>query len=127
MASKKQNHGLTQAQMKKIAEQQSFQESIDTVPANNADHIDDEYFGEYEGYEIRKHEQHLYHVVMEARLFDQRTGRRKSISRVQKFTEANFELVKNSNGFNGYTVHILHNPTVKVDGPGETKNKEEIA
>lgn len=95
----------------KVAQMQG---EVKKVPANNADEIKDAHFKQYEGHMINEHETHIYHVAMEARLFSTSTGEKLSRSRVQKFDKKNFENMKEGNGFNGWTIHILHNPEMKL-------------
>ena len=64
-----------------------------------------------ENYVVPKGEERFYHVVLEVRQFDQKTGARISRPRVQKFGKKMFEahihasLVKQ-----GYSITVLHDP-----------------
>ncbi len=106
-----QAHGLT---VKEMADLQYKQNNnlVKMVPANNAESIKDKHFQEFEGYEIPEHEQHIYHVVSEARIFNQTTGEKLSNPVVSTFTKEAFVFHKKHNGFAGQSTHILHNPEI---------------
>lgn len=62
-------------------------------------------------YVVPKGEEKSYHAVIEVVFFDQKTGKRISRPRVQKFGKKMFEThVLNSLRKQGYTVTILHDP-----------------
>ena len=62
-------------------------------------------------YIVPKGEEKSYHAVIEVVFFDQKTGKRISRPRVQKFGKKMFEThVLNSLRKQGYTVTILHDP-----------------
>lgn len=64
-----------------------------------------------ENYIVPKGEELSYHAVIEVVQFDQKTGRRISKPRVQKFGQKIFEThVAESLRKQGYTVTILHDP-----------------
>lgn len=64
-----------------------------------------------ENYIVPKGEERYYHAVIEVTFFDNKTGKRLSKPRVQKFGRKIFEThVLNSLRKQGYTVTILHNP-----------------
>ena len=64
-----------------------------------------------ENYIVPKGEEKDYHAVIEVVQFDQKTGKRISQPRVQKFGKKIFEAhVANSLRKQGYTVTILHDP-----------------
>jgi hypothetical protein len=66
-----------------------------------------------DNYIVPKGEEKDYHAVIEVVQFDQKTGKRISQPRVQKFGKKIFEAhVLNSLRKQGYTVTILHNPNV---------------
>lgn len=66
-----------------------------------------------ENYIVPKGEERYYHAVIEVEQFDPKTGTRISRPRVQKFGKKMFEThVLNSLRKQGYTVTILHDPTV---------------
>ena len=84
---------------------------VKTVKANFVENLTDQYFKkEYGGHHIPAHEQHLYHLAMEARTFDTGTGEKLSRSRVVVLTQENYASMKETHGFAGETVAILHNP-----------------
>lgn len=64
-----------------------------------------------ENYIVPKGEERFYHVVIEVRQFDPKTGKRISRPRVQKFGKKMFEAhVQASLRKQGYDVIVLHNP-----------------
>lgn len=64
-----------------------------------------------ENYIVPKGEEKDYHAVIEVVQYDQKTGKRLSKPRVQKFGKKIFEAhVLNSLRKQGYTVTILHDP-----------------
>ena len=64
-----------------------------------------------ETYEVPKGEERFYHCIVEIRKFDQNTGERLSVPRVQKFGQKIFDRVVYDQLLKmGYTVTILHNP-----------------
>lgn len=66
-----------------------------------------------ENYIVPKGEEKDYHAVIEVVQFDQKTGKRLSKPRVQKFGKKIFEAhVGDSLRKQGYTVTILHDPNV---------------
>lgn len=66
-----------------------------------------------DNYIVPKGEEKDYHAVIEVVQFDQKTGKRISQPRVQKFGKKIFEAyVLNSLRKQGYTVTILHDPNV---------------
>lgn len=66
-----------------------------------------------DNYIVPKGEEKDYHAVIEVVQFDQKTGKRISQPRVQKFGKKIFEAhVLNNLRKQGYTVTILHDPNV---------------
>jgi len=66
-----------------------------------------------ENYLVPRGEEKDYHAVIEVVQFDQKTGKRISKPRVQKFGKKAFEShIQNSLRKQGYTVTILHDPNV---------------
>lgn len=64
-----------------------------------------------DNYIVPKGEERDYHAVIEVVQFDQKTGKRLSRPRVQKFSKKIFEAhVLNNLRKQGYTVTILHDP-----------------
>lgn len=64
-----------------------------------------------ENYIVPKGEERFYHVVIEVEQFDQKTGKRLSRPRVQKFGKKMFEAhIQASLLKQGYKVTVLHNP-----------------
>lgn len=63
-------------------------------------------------YVVPKGEERFYHVVLEVRQFDPKTGARLSRPRIQKFGKKMFEShVEASLRKQGYSITVLHNPT----------------
>lgn len=66
-----------------------------------------------ENYIVPRGEERSYHAVIEVVQFDQKTGKKLSKPRVQKFGKKQFEAsVQASLRKQGYTVTILHDPNV---------------
>lgn len=73
-----------------------------------------------DNYIVPKGEEKYYHAVIEVRQFDQRTGKRLSTPRVQKFGKKAFEThVQSSLRKQGYTITILHDPNAWVKEQAE--------
>ena len=74
-------------------------------------------------YIVPKGEERFYHVLIEMTSYDQKTGRRLSRPRVQKFGKKIFDAhVRESLTKQGFTISILHDPTEWF-----AKSKEEAA
>ena len=74
-------------------------------------------------YIVPKGEERFYHVLIEMRSFDPKTGTRLSRPRVQKFGKKIFDAhVRESLTKQGYTLVILHDPTEWL-----AKSREEAA
>lgn len=68
-----------------------------------------------ENYVVPKGEEKAYHVVIEVKQFDQKTGKRLSTPRVQKFGKKTFEShVQDSLRKQGYDLLILHDPNAWI-------------
>ena len=68
-----------------------------------------------DNYIVPKGEEQSYHAVIEVVQFDQKTGKKLSKPRVQKFGKKQFEAnVLNSLRKQGYTVTILHDPNTWI-------------
>ena len=64
-----------------------------------------------ENYNVPANEKHLYHCIIEVKKFNQETGERLSMPRLQKFGVKMFENgVLDNLKRQGYTITILHNP-----------------
>lgn len=76
-----------------------------------------------ENYIVPRGEEKSYHAVIEVVQYDQKTGKKLSKPRVQKFGKKQFETnVLNSLRKQGYTVTILHDPN-----PWIAEQKEKAA
>ena len=76
-----------------------------------------------ENYIVPENEKHKYHVLQEVRKFDQNTGARLSVARIQKYGIKAFESIIYKNLLKqGYTVAVLHNPN---DWVNELKENEQ--
>lgn len=65
-----------------------------------------------ENYIVPKGEEKDYHAIIEVVLYDQKTGRKLSKPRIQKFGRKSFEShIEASLRKQGYTITILHDPT----------------
>jgi hypothetical protein len=77
-----------------------------------------------DNYIVPKGEERAYHAVIEVVQFDQKTGRRISKPRVQKFGKKMFEShVHASLKKQGYTVTILHDPNAWIKEQAEKAEK----
>ena len=75
-----------------------------------------------ENYIVPENENGLYHAVIEVKKFDQNSGKRLSVPRLQKFGKKTFETSVRSNLLKqGYTIEILHDPNKWLE---ENKAKE---
>lgn len=80
-----------------------------------------------ENYKVPKGEERSYHCIIECVQYDQKTGKKLSVPRIQKFGKKMFEAhVYSSLKKQGYTVTILHNPTEWLkQQEAESKKKAE--
>ena len=68
-----------------------------------------------ETYIVPKGEEKFYHAVIEVVQYDQKTGKKLSHPRIQKFGKKMFEtIVQASLRKQGYTVTILHDPNAYI-------------
>ena len=78
-----------------------------------------------ENYIVPKGEEKDYHAVIEVVQFDQKTGKRISQPRIQKFGKKIFEAhVANSLRKQGYTVTIMHDPNVWLKEQAEKAEQQ---
>ena len=122
-----QSRGMTHDQIRELGLQQAH-DQVKKVKANKADQLQDPYFErDFGGHEIEAHESDLYHVVMEVRAFDQQTGAKISVAHTQNFTKQMYEEIRDTRGFEGKTVEILHDPTYVAPVEEEdTKPEEDV-
>ena len=64
-----------------------------------------------ENYNVPQGEEGIYHVVLEVKEFDRKTGERTSVPRVQKFGVNAFETSFPNLKRLGYDVRVVHDPT----------------
>jgi len=77
-----------------------------------------------DNYIVPKGEERYYHAVIEVVQFDQKTGKRISKPRVQKFGKKSFEAhIRASLRKQGYTITILHDPNAWIKAQQETAAK----
>lgn len=68
-----------------------------------------------ENYIVPKGEERFYHAVIEVKQFDQKTGKRISRPRIQKFGKKMFETIVNESlRKQGYEIIILHDPNAWI-------------
>lgn len=67
-----------------------------------------------------------YHVVIEKRNFDPKTGKRLSTPKVDKFAPKAFAIFEQNSVNLGYHVTILHDPTGKYPLAGIDKFEEDL-
>ncbi len=111
---KRRAHGQTFKENKALQRRQKMGEVV-MVEANSAQKFQDEIFEkDFKGFKIPEHDQHCYHVAMEARTFSQ-DGRRLSKGIVQVFNPETYKQMRDAkpySGFHGFVTHILHNPSL---------------
>lgn len=64
-----------------------------------------------DNYKVPQGEEGIFHVVLEVKEFDRKTGERTSVPRVQKFGVNAFETAFPNLKRLGYDVRVVHNPT----------------
>ena len=75
-----------------------------------------------ENYVVPLGEEHVYHVKIEVKQFNSKTGERISRPRIQKFGMKTWESsVRDSLRKQGYTMEILHDPNTWIE-----ENREQI-
>ena len=75
-----------------------------------------------ENYIVPDNEKHLYHCVIEFLNFDNETGKRLSIPRIQKFGKKGYEnSIADNLKKQGYTITVLHDPNEYVKAQAEEK------
>lgn len=75
-----------------------------------------------DNYIVPKGEERVYHALIEVKQFDQKTGRRISKPRVQKFGAKIFEqIVRDNLRKQGYDILILHNPHDFLEAESKAK------
>ena len=84
-----------------------------------------------ENYLVPKGEELLYHIKQEQKQFDQKTGKKISRARIQKFGEKEWQTVVEKNmKKQDYNIEILHDPTefkaINEAKAAEAKAAEEI-
>lgn len=73
-----------------------------------------------ENYIVPKGEERFYHAVIEVKQFDQKTGKRISRPRIQKFGKKMFETIVNESlRKQGYEIIILHDPNAWIKEQAE--------
>lgn len=112
---KHQAHGITIGGMQELRNKRS-QGIENLIDANNATEINNKLFVEFEGHKIKEVEKGHYHIAMEMPSYHRTTGQKLSSPRVNRYTVQAYEANKKNRGFNGYEMHILHDPT-KVNAP----------
>ena len=69
-----------------------------------------------ENYVVPRGEEMVYHVKIEVKQFNQKTGERISRPRIQKFGMKTWQgSVRDSLRKQGYTIDVLHDPTIWVE------------
>ena len=83
--------------------------------------------GEYqvtkENYIVPKGEEGAYHAIIEQKQFDQRTGRRVSKPRVQKFEPKMWPMLQRNLKLQGWDIVILHDPSEWIKAQEEQQQK----
>lgn len=89
--------------------------------------VKDEFFKEFieeNDLKISEHEAHLYHVLVDKRLFSQRTRAKLSQTSLKKIQPNALKQMEANNYFKGATVFIVHDPTLKVEDKKEPVKPE---
>lgn len=73
-----------------------------------------------ENYIVSETEKGFYHVVMEVKQYDPKTGAKISVPRLQKFNAPTFKKLRDNFERQGYTMNILYDPTEYIKAKGET-------
>ena len=76
------------------------------------------------GYQIKSHEVHLVHASVENKFFDNKTGKKKSIPKVQTYYQADFERMIKERAFEGLDIEILHDPR-RVEAKAQLANSKQ--
>lgn len=63
-----------------------------------------------DNYIVPKGEEHLYHAILEVKMFDKTSGERISKPRIQKFGLKTWDLTQSDLKKQGYTITLLNNP-----------------
>lgn len=103
-------HGMSRKQLDDFHYNQ-IHNQVKKIPANRAKLINDKFFKEeFSDYEIAEHDAMHYHVIQEARVFDQQTGDRKTKPVIQIYNEAMFNFMTKNDGFKGMITFVIHDP-----------------
>ena len=79
-----------------------------------------------ETYVVKPGEERFYHCVIDTPQYDQKTGKKVSVARVQKFGRKSFEnTIERSLKRMGYTVTILHDPNRWMSEQAAMKAEQE--
>lgn len=78
-----------------------------------------------DNYQLPQGEEGIFHVVLEVKEFDRKTGERTSVPRVQKFGVNAFETAYPNLKRLGYDVRIVHDPTKWLAAQAERAAEEE--
>lgn len=78
-----------------------------------------------DNYILPKGEEGSYHVKQEIPSFHQRTGKRLSVPRIQKYGAKEFGIIKRNLEQQGYVIDILHDPTEYLREQAEAKAEQE--
>lgn len=114
-----QSNGMTVGQVRDLALRQSGQKpgGINMFTPNNIHNLKDEHFKAdgVGGYQVAEHELNFYHVAQEVRSFNAGSGEKVSKASVQMYSQDMFKFMKDNNGFNGMSLFIVHDPTIKAE------------
>lgn len=78
-----------------------------------------------DNYKVPQGEEGIYHVVLEVKEFDRKTGERTSVPRVQKFGVNAFETAFPNLKRLGYDVRVVYDPTKWLAAQAERAAEEE--
>lgn len=74
-------------------------------------------------YQVPEGEEKLYHVKIEVKKFNENSGERLSIPRVQKFGYKGYKTIAKNLKKQGYALEVLHDPTDWMKQQAEKRNE----
>lgn len=78
-----------------------------------------------DNYKVPQGEEGIFHVVLEVKEFDRKTGERTSVPRVQKFGVNAFETAFPNLKRLGYDVRVVHDPTSWLEEQAKKAEEQE--
>jgi len=78
-----------------------------------------------DNYIVPNGEEGEYHCKLEIVRFNQQTGKRESVPRIQKFEQKSYKSLRHSLQGLGYTIEMLHDPTKDLKAEFEKEAERE--